>query len=699
MPGPRDATARLEALNRLTVAINATLDLPRILRALEREARALIDFERISFALLERRAPGQVRVYHSERGTGDAVVYAPLRGTIAQVVRTRRSVIRTEIDPSTLDLSDPTDAAFLRLGLHSLVCLPLETESELIGTLNVSARPAAYFGEHDLPMLQQIAAQLALAIDKARLLGEERRRAERMRLLNDVAQAVASSLDTEAMLTRVVHLVHRVFDFVHLSAFVLEPATPGRAERVRLAAVAGRWAAETPVGWTQEVARGVIGRAVQERRPYLAGDTSVDPNYVPYPGIDSRTELAVPIIARGEVRGVLNSESHLVHAFDGDDVQTLVTIADQLASGMANAALYAEVAGMNERLEHEVRQATAALAQANAELARQKDRIERENLNLRATLARRGDALIGKSPKLKVVLQMVDKVAASDIAVLIQGESGTGKELIAARVHRMSARASGPYVTVNAGAFPENLLESELFGHEAGAFTGATTRKPGLVEAAEGGTLFLDEIGEVLPQLQAKLLRFLQDGEYYRVGAERPQHAKVRIITATNRDLVAEVAAGRFREDLLFRINTIVVEMPPLRERADDIPELARYFLERFRRGRKMAISDLLMTALVHYPWPGNVRELANVIERLALLGDEGELGLEFVPGHIVEAAARRTPERSKSGTPPPRLEDVEREHILRALARNGGDKTRTAKELGIALKTLYNKLARYKQA
>jgi transcriptional regulator with GAF, ATPase, and Fis domain len=697
MPGPGDATARLEALNRLTVAINATLDLPRILRALERECRPLIDFERISFALLERRAPGQVRVYHSERGAGDAVVYAPLRGTIAQVVRSRRPVIRTEIDPATLDLTDPTDAAFLRLGLQSLVCLPLETESELIGTLNVSARPRAHFGERDLPMLQQIAAQLALAIDKARLLGEERRRAERMRLLNDVAQAVASSLDTDAMLTRVVHLVHRVFDFVHLSAFVLEPAAPGRVEQVKLIAVAGRWAAETPVGWCQEASRGVIGRAVQERRPYLAGDTSVDPNYVPYPGIDSRTELAVPIIARGEVRGVLNSESHLVHAFDGDDVQTLVTIADQLASGMANAALYAEVAGMNERLEHEVRQATAALAQANAELARQKDRVERENLNLRATLARRGEALIGKSPKLKVVLQVVDKIAASDIAVLIQGESGTGKELIAARVHRMSSRAGGPYVTVNAGAFPENLLESELFGHEAGAFTGAVGRKPGLVEAAEGGTLFLDEIGEVAPQLQAKLLRFLQDGEYYRVGAERPQHANVRIITATNRDLVAEVAAGRFREDLLFRINTIVVELPPLRERAEDIPELARFFLERFRRGRKMAISDLLMTALVHYPWPGNVRELANVIERLALLGEEGELGLEFVPGHIVEAAARRQPERGKDALP--RLEEVEREHILRALAQNGGDKTRTARELGIALKTLYNKLARYRQA
>jgi transcriptional regulator with PAS, ATPase and Fis domain len=373
-----------------------------------------------------------------------------------------------------------------------------------------------------------------------------------------------------------------------------------------------------------------------------------------------------------------------------------MTIADQLASGMQNARLYAEVAGMNERLEAEVADKTRELREANAEIARQKEVLARENVNLRTALARRGTDLVGESPRLRAVLGVVDKVALSDAPVLIQGESGTGKELVAARLHRLSRRAAGPYVSVNAGAFPATLLESELFGHEAGAFTGATQRKPGLVETAESGTLFLDEIGETSPPLQAKLLRFLQDGEYYRVGAQKALRADVRIVTATNRDLVKEVAAGRFREDLLFRINTITVEMPPLRERPEDIPLLARHFLARFARGKRLEISELLMTALVRYPWPGNVRELANVIERLAILGDSGELGLEFVPSHIVAAAAKAQPHaRAVTRT----LEDVEREHILRTLNRNGGDKRRTARELGIAVKTLYNKLARYRRS
>jgi DNA-binding NtrC family response regulator len=310
-------------------------------------------------------------------------------------------------------------------------------------------------------------------------------------------------------------------------------------------------------------------------------------------------------------------------------------------------------------------------------------------------VSRRAADMVGKSPRLLAVLQVVDKVAQSDAPVLIQGESGTGKELVAARLHRLSRRAGGPHVVVNAGAFPETLLESELFGHEAGAFTGATHRKPGLVEAAEGGTLFLDEIGELPASLQAKLLRFLQDGEYYRVGGQKPLRANVRIVTATNRDLAREVAAERFREDLWFRINTITVEVPPLRERREDIPLLARHFLERFSAGRHLQISDLLMTALSSYPWPGNVRELANVVERLAILGEEGELGLEFVPSHIVAAAARA---RGDDSRPSIKLRELEREHILRTLARNGGDKPRTAAELGVSLKTLYNKLNGYRE-
>jgi transcriptional regulator with GAF, ATPase, and Fis domain len=686
------------AFGRLALALGNAYDFRQILAALDHHARAVVDFDRISFALFERGRPGRMRVWgtpwNAAGHAGGEDHEVPLRGALADVVQKGVAVVRPEIDPQTLDPGDATDRAIVELGVRSLASVPLLAEGELRGAVTFSSRTPRRYQADVVQILAAVAAPLGAAVHRAQLLHDERRRAEQMRLLNEVARALVSSLDEREMLGRAVDLTHHVFDFVHLSAMVLEPAAPEQVAVIRLIAVAGRWAHKIPVGWAQGIDRGVIGRSVREARPVLVGDTSADPDYVPYEGIDSRTELVVPIIAHGEVLGVLNAESHVVHAFGPDDVQTLITIADQLASAMTNARLYATVAGMNERLEAEVADKTQELRAANAEIARQKERLAAENVNLRRALARRGSELVGTSPRLLAVLAMIDKVAISDAPVLIQGESGTGKELVAARLHRLSRRAGGPYVSVNAGAFPETLLESELFGHEAGAFTGATHKKPGLVETAEGGTLFLDEIGETAPALQAKLLRFLQDGEYYRVGAQKPLRADVRIVTATNRDLVREVAAGRFREDLLFRINTITVDMPPLRERPEDIPLLARHFLERTARGKRLEMSELLMTALVHYPWPGNVRELANVIERLAILGEDGELGLEFLPSHIVAAAAKAAPHtRSPTRT----LDDVEREHVLRTLAKNGGDKRRTARELGIAVKTLYNKLGRWR--
>jgi two-component system response regulator HydG len=294
---------------------------------------------------------------------------------------------------------------------------------------------------------------------------------------------------------------------------------------------------------------------------------------------------------------------------------------------------------------------------------------------------------------MKEVLAVAEKVAASEATVLIQGESGTGKELVAARIHRASARNAGPYVTIHCGALPETLLESELFGHEQGAFTGADRKKIGLVETAEAGTLFLDEVGEMSLALQTKLLRFLQEGEFYRVGGKKPLTADVRVVSATNRDLRSEVERGRFREDLLFRLNTITLELPPLRERREDIPVLALHFLERFRRGKELVIGDALADIFASYAWPGNVRELANIVERLAILTEDGELDLAYLPPHMLSPQPREEGPGKANVTP---LRDLERDHIRRALLMNRGDKTKTARELGIALKTLYNKIDRY---
>ena len=260
-----------------------------------------------------------------------------------------------------------------------------------------------------------------------------------------------------------------------------------------------------------------------------------------------------------------------------------------------------------------------------------------------------------------------------------------------------SDRSGKPYVTVNCGALQESLLESELFGHEKGSFTGAVNQKMGLCETADGGTLFLDEIGELSLGIQAKLLRFLQEGEFYRIGGKRPIKVDVRIVSATNRDLEKEVKEGRFREDLFYRFNTITLRMPSLRKRKEDIPALVEYFLKSSRFGgaamQIRKIDPRVIDVLMNYTWPGNVRELQNTIERLKILAENNEIRLDDIPFNIRMPKTKL--ENSDFAIDMP-LEEVEKHHILRALTFNHGNKTKTAQSLGITIKTLYNKLHRY---
>jgi two-component system response regulator HydG len=282
--------------------------------------------------------------------------------------------------------------------------------------------------------------------------------------------------------------------------------------------------------------------------------------------------------------------------------------------------------------------------------------------------------------------------------VLIAGESGTGKELVAHAIHDNGARRGRKFVAVNCGALAENLLESELFGHVRGAFTGAVVDKKGLFEEADGGTLFLDEIGEMALGIQTKLLRFLQEGEFYRIGGKRPIQVDVRVVSATNRDLEAEVKAGRFREDLFYRLNTITLRMPPLRKRKEDIPMLVDYFLKNSRFGGSAQqikrIDPRVMDAFQNYDWPGNIRELQNTIERLKILAENNEIRLDDVPFTI--RMPKHKGESSNDFSIDLPLEEVEKNHILRSLTYHHGNKTKTAQTLGITIKTLYNKLHRY---
>lgn len=304
--------------------------------------------------------------------------------------------------------------------------------------------------------------------------------------------------------------------------------------------------------------------------------------------------------------------------------------------------------------------------------------------------------IVYNSEIMRQLMKMVDRVSPSNANILIQGESGTGKELLAHAVHERSNRRSKPFVAINCGALRETLLESELFGHEKGAFTGAYNRKIGLAEAANGGTLFLDEIGELTPGIQAKLLRFIQEGEIYRVGGKEPIKVDIRLISATNRNLEEEVVKGNFREDLFYRINTIVVTAPALRKRKEDIPSLINHFLSNgshayLNRGRQM--SDDAMKIMVSYEWPGNIRELQNVCERLQILSEGHMIMVNDLPENIRNPEDKMDTAEYDPSLP---LYELEKRYILKALNHFDGNKTQAANALGITIKTLYNKLHEY---
>ena len=302
-----------------------------------------------------------------------------------------------------------------------------------------------------------------------------------------------------------------------------------------------------------------------------------------------------------------------------------------------------------------------------------------------------------RSPEMKEVMRIIRKCAPTNSTVLIQGETGTGKELVANEIYRRSLRKENPCLPVNCGALQEQLLESELFGHEKGAFTSANAMRPGLFEVADGGTIFLDEIGEMHPNTQVKLLRVLQSGEVRRVGGNRVSHVDVRVIASTNKDLAREVEERNFREDLFYRLSVLTLRVPPLRERKQEIPHLIGYFLDQAaaRHGSSpREISDEALSVLMKHDWPGNVRELENIIELAVVLSEESVIGLPDLPPHLL--APRR--EGGRPGAPLS-LEQVETEHLLRVLKTNRGNKRKTARDLGIDTKTLYNKLKKLQAA
>ncbi|MGH9937197.1 MAG: sigma 54-interacting transcriptional regulator, partial [Blastocatellia bacterium] len=436
----------------------------------------------------------------------------------------------------------------------------------------------------------------------------------------------------------------------------------------------------------------------------LAGHFSEAEELAPVCGWQRKLNSTDPInisrtvTERARNEGVAILSNDVIRDFDLTAAQSLAArnisamlVAPLIISDKVQGVIYLDSSDPSVEFDQDHLQllwAIAGLAAVALENLRRVNRLEDENQRLRAEISIEHD-MVGASPRMREVYQFISKVAGADATVLIRGESGTGKELAARAIHFNSPRATKPFVAINCAALAETLLESELFGHEKGAFTGATAQKKGKLEAAQGGTVFLDELGEMAPTLQSKLLRVLQEREFERVGGVRPIKTDIRLIAATNRNLEQAIKDGRFREDLYYRLNVICLNLPPLRERREDITALAHYFASKYSQKckRKVAgISPEAMSCLMNYDWPGNVREFENAIERAIVLGSSELIKIEDLPEVVIEASPSRI---SQAGTSASQnfydaVNEAKKRSIIDALDRAQGSYTEAAKLLGM---------------
>jgi formate hydrogenlyase transcriptional activator len=519
--------------------------------------------------------------------------------------------------------------------------------------------------------------------DLERLIGERtselHRAEERQRLLLELNNAVISNLTRDALFHAIAQALRRVVPFDRTAIFLHDPARDVLRLFVLESAFTSSYftvglemaSAESHVGWVFQNRRWLCRRDLEKERQYPMEDRALADGV--------RSYIIVPLVALGTAVGVLAVASTRRNQYSDTDAELLQEAANQVALAVENMKAYEAITTLNHEMRQEMalrREAEEELRAALAEVEKLRNRLQAENVYLQEEIRREHNfvEMVGASPALLRVLRQVEQVAPTDSTVLISGETGTGKELIARAIHNRSARRERPLVKVNCSAISAGLVESELFGHVKGAFTGALERRVGRFELADGGTVFLDEVGDLPLETQVKLLRVLQEREFEPVGSNRTLQVDVRVIAATNRDLAEAIRAGRFRADLYYRLNVVPVYVPPLRERQSDIPQLVMFFLDRYAKRFGKAgtrVSEATLERLHGYSWPGNVRELQNVIERAVVLslGPVLELDHDLVP---VTGAPHAAPAGS---APPPAsatLEAIERAHIVGVLDRTG---------------------------
>ena len=651
---------RYESLVRVSNAIGTHRDPQELFVALVRELHPVVRFDYICVTIRDEKS----NTFHRHSIDAETEAAIPpdpelaMEESDAWWVYQNQEALVTSL--KTHDARFPKLQEILKkYGVHSLCTLPLTTAHSKVGTLTFASKAPDVYTAEEVHFLSVVAEQIALAFDNALHFDAAQasqqqllKKSERVGLLLELTNQLVSNLEFRDLLRSVVTSTRRVLgcdgagitlpesNNTHLRIYALDFPFKDESRHE-----------ESLVPMDEDISGAVFrtGKlwcgSVQEARRLGMKDTSQ---------AEVGSVCVLPLVSRGRVLGTFGVVKYQENALTGD-CEFLSQIANQVAIAVENACAFSKIREL-------------------------KDQLSKEKLYLEDEIRTEMNfaQIIGDSASLRRVLKQVETVAPTDSTVLIYGETGTGKELVARGIHDLSPRRSKPFVKLNCAAIPTGLLESELFGHEKGAFTGAIAQRLGRFEVANGGTIFLDEIGEIPLELQTKLLRVLQEREFERLGSSRTLRTDARLIAATNRDLETMVSEQKFRSDLFFRLNVFPVHVPPLRERDGDIPLLVRHFAQQFsRRMNKVmeTIPSATMDALCRYHWPGNIRELQNVIERAVIISTGPALSVDVsdlklpIAGHVLEGTA--TPKSPTNGALHDVLEQSERQQILKALERS----------------------------
>jgi len=654
---------QLEALLEVSEAIAQQRDLRALFHDLAVRLRAVVDLDYLTLILHDpERNVMRLHILETELPTDSPVGREhPVDGHPAGWVwRTQEPLV---VNDTEQELRFPEYIAMLKdKGVRAFALVPLTTAQRRVGALGFGRTVPEAITE--LPFMQRVASQVAVAVDNAlnlessqayqRQLARER---DRLRVLLDLNNVLVTSRELPELFRGIVSTLQRVIHHDYTSLALLEPLTgllkiyaldfPGHQGFLKPEMVVAR--DTSPAGRAMAEGKTLVARGAE-----LAEYSSEVVQQLRAEGL--QMICCIPLSNRGRTIGTLNLASRSIEGFGASDIEFVQQMAAQIAIAVENALAFKEIDALKNKLA-----------------------VEKLYLEEEIRTAFNFEEIIGDSAALKKALTQVELVAPAGTTVLLLGETGTGKELFARAIHNLSTRRERTFVKINCAAIPSGLLESELFGHERGAFTGAVQQKIGRFELADHGTLFLDEVGDIPLELQPKLLRVLQEQEFERLGSNRTQRVDVRVVAATNGDLAKLVSDKAFRSDLYYRLNVFPIRIPALRERREDIPLLVRYFVQKFSRRQSKVVQYVpadAMDALVNYSWPGNVRELENLIERAVLLSPGKELKvprselknsgalIDVAPPDVMIGPA------GVSGTAPSiaTLEEAERQHILRAL-------------------------------